>query len=328
MGRSRRYAVAALWIIFTAGAYFVAAQIGLRLALVGNQVTPLWPPTGVGVACLLLLGLRIWPGIALGAFAVNILLGPTALAVLIIAAGNTLAPVAAYLLLERMGFRRNFDRVADVLALVFLGAMVGMLISATVGSLTRVVAGATPAHEFWGAWSVWWTGDAMGVLLVTPLILVAWSWRIPTRVSPLRVLEAVTLILGTFVVVLVATLQSAHLLFMIFPFLIWAALRFHLSGALPCALVGSVVVIFAASRNFSTFIGLDLTAKMITLQAFNGSVALTALLHATITAQRDRARAALDEACAQLAHAAIILNRGRPLEGLTDILNRVKSPIQ
>lgn len=175
---------------------------------------------------------------------------------------------------------------------------------------------------------MWWTGDAMGVLIVAPLILVAWSWRIPTRVNPLRVLEAVTVILGTFVVVLVATLQSANLLFMIFPFLIWAALRFHLSGALPCALVGSVVVIFAASRNFSTFIGLDLTARMITLQAFNGSVALTALLLATITAQRDRATAALDDACAQLAQAAIILNQGRPLEGLIDILHQVKSPIQ
>ena len=67
MPLTRQHAAFALRIIAVAVAYYAAAEAGLRLALVGNQVTPLWPPTGIGLACLLVLGLRTWPGITIGA---------------------------------------------------------------------------------------------------------------------------------------------------------------------------------------------------------------------------------------------------------------------
>ncbi|MEV4123733.1 MASE1 domain-containing protein [Nocardia sp. NPDC049707] len=325
MGRFRSHAELALWISIAAVAYFAAAEVGLRMALVGNQVTPLWPPTGVAVACLFLLGLRVWPGITLGALAANALLGPTLPAVVMIAAGNTAAPVVAYLLLKRVGFRSDFDSVRDALELVFLGALAAMLISATLGTVTLVVAGAIPAHGFWGTWSVWWTGDAMGVLLIAPLILVGTRLRIPKTLSPLRVVEAALLAVGTFVVAVSATVVSANLLFLVFPFLIWSAMRFHLAGALPCALIASIVAIVAVTHDFPAFTGLDLTTKMITLQAFNGSVALTALLHATITAQRDRARKTVDDTCAELARTLLMISEGRPLGGVVDMIRRVQS---
>ncbi|MEV5832206.1 MASE1 domain-containing protein [Nocardia sp. NPDC052112] len=325
MGRFRSQAESALWISITAVAYFAAAEVGLRMALVGDQVTPLWPSTGVAVACLFLFGLRAWPGITLGALAVNALLGPNVPAVVMIAAGNTAAPVVAYLLLKRVGFHRDFDSVRDVLELVFLGALAATLISATIGTVTLLLAGTVSAHGFWGTWSVWWTGDAMGVLLIAPLILVAKDFRMPGALSPLRVFEATTLAVGTLVVAVSATAVSANLLFLVFPFLIWAAMRFHLAGALPCALIASTVAIVAVTLDFPAFTGLDLTAKMITLQAFNGSVALTALLHATITAQRDRARQAVDDTCAELAQTVITISEGRPLGGVVDMIRRVQS---
>ncbi|WP_433203999.1 MASE1 domain-containing protein [Nocardia sp. CA-107356] len=325
MGRFRSNAIAALWIIVAAVAYFLAAEVGLRMALVSDQVTPLWPPTGVALACLFLLGLRAWLGITVGALAVNALIGPNLPAVLMIAVGNTAAPVVAYLLLKRVRFRSDFNTVRDALELVFLGALAAMLISATVGSVTLVVAGAVPARGFWGTWSVWWTGDAMGVLLIAPLILVAARARRPKVLEPLRVLEATVLAVGTFLVAVSATAVSANLLFLVFPFLIWAAMRFHLAGALPCALIASIVAIFAAARNWPAFAGLDLTTKMITLQAFNGSVALTALLYATITAQRDRARKVVDDTCAELARTVLMISQGRPLTGVVDTAHRLQS---
>ncbi|WP_063824866.1 MASE1 domain-containing protein [Nocardia pseudovaccinii] len=325
MGRFRSNAELALWIIVAAVAYFAAAEVGLRFALVGNQVTPLWPPTGVALACLFLFGLRAWPGITLGALAVNALLGPTLPAVLMIALGNTVAPVVAYLLLRRVGFRSDFVGVRDVLELVFLGALAAMLISATVGTVTLLVAGVVSAHGFWGAWLVWWTGDAVGVLLIAPLILIGKGIRIPKVRSPLRVIEAAMLAMGTFVVAVSATVVSANLLFLVFPFVTWAAMRFHLAGALPCALIASTVAIVAVTRDFPAFSGLDLTAKMITLQAFNGSVALTALIHATITAQRDRARRAVDDTCTQLAQTVLTISQGRPLEGVIDTAPRLQT---
>ncbi|MBB5918211.1 integral membrane sensor domain MASE1 [Nocardia transvalensis] len=321
----RTRAVAGAGIVAVAAAYFGAAQVGLRLALVGEQVTPIWPPTGIALACLLVFGVRTWPGIALGAFVTNVALGPSLLAVVAITLGNTAAPVCAYLLLRRAGFRNRFDRLGDALALVFLGALGGMLISATAGSLALAVF-ADGSRNFWGTWSVWWTGDAMGVLTFTPLLLMADSVRVPKALNPFRVAEGTVVLVGTAAVAVVGAYSSAPLLFLVFPFLIWSALRFQLAGAMPCALIASIVATVAASRDLPVYAGLDLTAKMIHLQLFNASVTLTALLHATVIVQRDRARAAVDDACAQLAQAVTLLGRGSTLgDGIADVVDRFQS---
>ncbi|HET6499832.1 MAG TPA: MASE1 domain-containing protein [Amycolatopsis sp.] len=313
----------ALRILVVAAAYYVGAVLGLRLALVGTQVTPLWPPTGIAVAALLLLGPRTWPGITIGALAVNIPLGPSLPAVGLIAVGNTLAPVCAYLLLTRAGFRTDLSRLKDSLALVFLGAFAGMLISAAIGSAALVMAGAVPTGRFWTTFWVWWTGDAMGVLTIAPLLLLARRIRLPRHVNPYRVLEAVGLFAGTFVVTVLAMYSPAHLFFLPFPFVIWAGLRFHQAGAVTAALIAITVAILAAARGSPVFVSLDLTAKMINLQAFNGSLALTALIHATITAERDRAREEIDDACKQLSEAVTQLSQGLPLQGrLLDVVER------
>ncbi len=175
--------VVCLQVVLVAAAYILSAKLGLRLALVRGQVTPLWPPTGIGLACLLLMGMRCLPGIPLGAFAVNIALGPSLPVVLVITAGNTVAPLCAYLLLKQVGFRIELDRLRDAVALVFLGALGGMLLSATMGAGILYLTGALPASGFWAGWSVWWTGDAMGVLVITPLLLVASRVRprLPSR---------------------------------------------------------------------------------------------------------------------------------------------------
>ncbi|WP_257217519.1 MASE1 domain-containing protein, partial [Streptomyces sp. HG99] len=95
----RRSGVAALEMCAVAALYYGSAQVGLLQQVVRGQVTPLWPPTGIALASLLLRGPRVWPGIALGALLVNLSLGPSIPAVLAIALGNTLAPVCSYLLL-------------------------------------------------------------------------------------------------------------------------------------------------------------------------------------------------------------------------------------
>src|SRR5438105_13915053 len=96
-------------------AYYVAAILSLRLALVRGQVTPIWPPTGIAVAALLLFGLRLWPGIFLGALLVNLPISPHPLVALGIAGSNTLAPVVAAMLLRRLGFRSELSRLRDAI---------------------------------------------------------------------------------------------------------------------------------------------------------------------------------------------------------------------
>ncbi|WP_230993041.1 MASE1 domain-containing protein [Streptomyces endocoffeicus] len=308
----RRHGATALRLVTVAALYYAGARIGLLQELVRGQVTPLWPPTGIALACLLTLGPMAWPGVALGAVAVNAPIGPSPLAVLAIVAGNTLAPVCSYLLLRRADFRPAVDRLRDALVLVFLGALAGMLISATVGTAALLLSGALAAADFWTAWSVWWTGDAMGVLVITPVLLVLRRARLPRGVGPYRLLEAVALLLGTAAVALVAMRTDVSLLFLVFPFLIWAALRFQLAGAAPCSLIVTVLAIASTAKGTGPFSHHSLPARMVTLQAFNGSTALTALLLSAIITERNTTRRQIERVCAQLADVVFRLTPDEP----------------
>ncbi|TLS46841.1 hypothetical protein FE633_06935 [Streptomyces montanus] len=312
-GRLQLYAAEGLRMAAVAAVYYVTAKIGLEQQLVRGQVTPFWPPTGIALVVLMLWGLRTWPGIALGAFLVNVALGPSILPVLAITVGNTLAPVCACLLLRRVGFRIALDRLQDALALVFLGALGGMVISATVGTGVLVASGALTAHDFWPTWSVWWTGDAMGVLVIAPFLLAVRTAEWPRGAPVLRWAEAVALLGGTAAASAVATRSSLNLLFLVVPFVIWAAFRFQLVGAAPCVLIASVIAIDAGADGAGPFSGHDLLAKMVILQAFNGTVSLTALLLSAIITERNHTLREIEEVVERLTEA---LSRLAPDETL------------
>src|SRR5438045_1286928 len=134
----------AIQLLVLAVVYYVAAKLSLRLALVGRNVTPLWPPTGIAVVAFLLLGRRVWPGVALAAFLVNLPISASPMGAAATAVGNTLAPLVAAALLERFGFHREIDRLRDAVAIVFLAALVAMAISATIGTAALVLQGSIP----------------------------------------------------------------------------------------------------------------------------------------------------------------------------------------
>ncbi|WJY43123.1 MASE1 domain-containing protein [Streptomyces sp. P9-2B-2] len=299
----RRPAPAALTILVLAGVYYGTARIGLldQVVIAGARVTPLWPPTGISLSCLLLVGLWTWPGIALGTLLVVASLSPLDVSVLGIMAGNTLAPVCAFLMLRRVGFHTGLDRLRDGVALVALGAFAGMLVSATVGSTTLLLSGALPPGGYWRTWAAWWVGDAMGVLVVTPLLLACRKLRWPTGVPAYRWAEAAVLLVASVVVAWVAVTSGLSLLFLVFPLIVWAALRFQLAGAAPCVLLVSVLAITAATRRTGPFEGQSLLEAMVNLQALNASAALTALLLSAIVTEQNSIRRKVEHACRELA---------------------------
>ncbi|MEK2478317.1 MULTISPECIES: MASE1 domain-containing protein [Streptomyces] len=302
-GEIRRLAPAALGNLVLAAVYYGAAKIGLleQVVIAGAVVTPLWPPTGIALSCLLLLGLRMWPGIAVGTFLVISTLTRPDLAGFGVVAGNTLAPVCACLMLRRVGFHTELDRLRDGVALVSLGAFAAMVISATLGSGTQVLTGALPAGDFWRTWASWWVGDAMGVLVITPLVLAFRTVR-PFRDVPLyRWGEAAALLVTAVVVSLVVTRTSLSVLFLVFPVIVWAALRFQLIGAAPCVLLMSVFAISAATGRYGPFTGRSLLESMVNLQAFNASAALTALLLSAIVTEQNTIRRKIEQVCQELA---------------------------
>ncbi|MGG8408337.1 MASE1 domain-containing protein [Streptomyces sp. 12297] len=309
--RWRGPATSLLWILAVAFAYGATGLLGLlqRVEVAGAAVTPLWLPTGIALAALLTLGLRIWPGIALGAgFVIHTLSAFEAVDFAIVA-GNTLAPIAAYALLRRAGFRNELDRLRDGLALVFLGGLLPMLVSATVGTWVLVLTDNLPAARSWPVWWAWWAGDAMGVLVGTPLLLVL--RRIGPVRDPYRAVEAAALVASVVLVTLLATRSPLSVLFLVFPLLIWAAVRFQLAGAAPCVLIVSVLSISAAIDHAGPFARHTLAEVMVNLQALNGSAALTALLLSALVTEQNNVRRKIERACEELAELVARLPRGR-----------------
>nr|WP_206306281.1 MASE1 domain-containing protein [Streptomyces humi] len=299
----RRPAVLVLRTLAVAACYYAAARLGLlrRLTVEGAVFTPIFPSTGVALACLLVFGLGCWPGVTLGAFLLVTSLGSPGLDVVGILVGNTGGPVCAYLLLRRAGFRTDLSRLRDGVALVFLGALTAMLVSSVVGMVSLLLVGKVATSSFWPSWLAWWVGDAMGVLLVTPVLLLLLEARRPPPLG--RWKEALALGVATVVLVPVATHSSLSALFLVYPLLIWGALRFRLAGSMLCALFTSVLATVAATDGVGAFTGLSPIEVMVKLQLFNGSMALTALLLSAVISEQRNTRISVAAACKELAEA-------------------------
>ncbi|MFG2634616.1 MASE1 domain-containing protein [Streptomyces sp. NPDC048362] len=287
-------------VLAVAVCYYGAGRLGLlrELSVEGAVVTPIYPPTGVAVAALLILGLRCWPGITLGALGVVLSVTSFRPDVLGTLVGNTAAPVCAVLLLRRAHFRDDLGRLRDGLALVFLAALSAMTISATFGVGLLVLADRLAAHSFWPVWLAWWVGDAMGVLIVTPLLLLLHRARRPPPMDRWKEATALTVV-ACFLVPL-AVYNRTSVLFLVYPLIIWAALRFQLAGSALCALLTSVVATVAATDGVGSFAGLSRIEVMAKLQAFNGAMALTALLLSALITEQRHTRRSVEKACQEL----------------------------
>jgi signal transduction histidine kinase len=269
--------------------YWAVARLSLNLALVHGQVTPIWPPTGIALVTFLLLGRRMWPAIALAAFAVNLPLGPSPVGAGLIACGNTLAPLVSSELLRRADFHPELDRMRDAVAIVLLGALVGMTVSATIGSSVLTLSGAVSLNNFASTWAVWWAGDAMGVLLVAPMLL---SLVPRPGLRPLgwrRSVELTVLLAGVGVVTYFLFENRFRLEYLVLPLIAVAAWRFRLAGAAPAALIASVIAAWAAVNDAGPFASETLLEKMVTLQAFNVSLSLASFLLASFADARQQA---------------------------------------
>jgi integral membrane sensor domain MASE1 len=296
--------------LLVAGCYYAAGRLGLsqQLTADGAVVTPIWPPTGLAVACLLLFGPWCVPGIALGALLVILSLGAPGAEAVGIMAGNTVAPVCAWLMLRAVGFRVSLSRLRDGLALVFLGALTAMLISSGTGVGMLVLSDKLPTEHLGLVWLAWWVGDAMGVVLVTPLVLLLYRARLPP--PSVRWTEAVGLTLVVCALAPLIMFSSVGLLFLAFPVLIWSALRFQLAGGIPCALFMSVTATVVARHEGGSFGRLTDIETMMRLQAFNGTLGLTALLLSAVISEQLNTRRSVEGACHELVEALQHLNAG------------------
>ena len=251
-----------------AAAYTVAGRLGLELAYETSSVTAIWAPTGIALAAILLGGSRLWPGVALGALLTNVDTGVPAGTVLGITCGNTLeALCGAYLLRRVAGFRPSLRRVRDVLWLVVLGAVVSTTVSATIGVASLLIGDAVTWGDAASTWRTWWLGDMGGDLIVAPALLVALTqW--PLRQAPGRGARGVVLGLALAGVSVLVFSQGTNLAYAVFPFLIWAALRFWQPGAAAASLIVAVVAVAFTANGKGPFASGGPDERLLLAQTF------------------------------------------------------------
>jgi len=315
-------------IVVLAGVYFIAGKLGLALAFLHPSATAVWPGSGIALAAFLVLGYRVWPGIFLGAFLVNITTAGSVGTSIGIAMGNTLEGlVGAYLVNRVANGRHAFERPQDILKFAVLAGMVSTTVSATFGVTSLSLGGYAIWSDYGSIWLTWWLGDAAGDLVVAPL-LVLWSANPRLRWNREQVLEATLLLLFLLFISqavfgeLSSTLVNSYpIAYFCVPILVWTAFRFSQRETATAIFVLSGIATWGTLLGFGPFAGETPNESLLFLQTFMGSTALMAMAFSAVVSERKRA----EETNARLAaivessNDAII---GKTLDGLVTSWNK------
>lgn len=317
-------------VLLIAAFYFLGAKVGLSLASINASVSPVWPPTGIAIALMLWFGYRALPGVVIGALLANYLLTDvTVVTASGIAIGNSLeAFTAVYLVRHFVGDHNPFNRAFDVLKFVVFAALISTGIAATLGNLVLCFSGKEAWAYFPRLWITWWLGDAVGALVVTPLIL-SWldkpaeSWR------GLRLLEFTLLML--LLSLLAATIYTNVLVqtpnlrlwgHVAIPLLLWAGFRFGSRGVSTAMAFLSAIAIWGTIHGTGPFASPSSNDGLLYLQAYVADFTITTLALAAIVTERRQAQKNLSGG---LAVTRILAESPAIIDAVPRILQRVSA---
>jgi signal transduction histidine kinase len=275
-----------LTVICLAAAYYGAAELGYALEVAGPVAAIVWLPVGVAIAFLYLGGSQLWPGVVIGDLLANdygmLPLG-TALTQTF---GNLLEVLVAVALLRRVA--RNgppLDSIGSLMGM--LGALAaGTAVSATVGALAQRVGGVLDGGELLTVWRTWWLGDFTGALVIVPLAL-AWYRPLPRHWWRERRVEAVVLLFALLALSEFASSSHEPLVYIIFPALIWAGLRFGQRGATLAVVIVVGFLAWNASHYLGPFLYWSITDGVLNTQLFIAVAALTTFSLAAVVSERE-----------------------------------------
>jgi len=295
-------------IIVTAFSYWATGNFGQLMAIPPGNVSPVWPPSGIALAALLLCGTRIWPGIWVGAFIVNTLgfmegtlSDVEALAGAGIAIGSVLQAFAGYKLLnDRHNEQLPFYRLESTL--YFLAIIPIMcLISASCGVLALWLAGLVSAADMSEAWVTWWLGDTVGVLAITPLVLV-WFYALKQKQENLLTTAPVLLVLSILVVAYFVFSTAYPLVYLLLPLLLWLALIASLHWLVVGIVILDLVACLNTAQQAGPFYTGDINESLLLLQLYITVTASTAFIVYALTQERLVANQSKSKFLANMSH--------------------------
>jgi signal transduction histidine kinase len=263
--------------------YLTTAHFGLKLDSFHGFASVVWPPTGIALAALLLGGLELWPAVFAAAVVANLVAGAPLPAAVGVGLGNLGEAVFAALALQRFDFHPRLDRIRDVLFLLLIGSVLSTLVSATVGTASLMLFGNVKS-EIGTFFTAWWVGNALSDLLVAPFLLV-WGAQKLERVPPAKALEMAgvalaTLTLGLFLFcyrgsLLFSLIENRSFLFLAFPPVIWAALRFGQRGNVSVVASIAAMAVWGTASGRGPFVGGGLRENLLSLLLFVLTFALS-----------------------------------------------------
>jgi PAS domain S-box-containing protein len=293
--------------LFVAIIYFAGAELGLSLASVHSNVTPVWPPTGIAIASLLIFGRQVAPGIFIGALVANLLTSIPVFSSFGIAVGNTLeALVACWLLEKSKRWKGTLESVSSVLTFVVYAAVLAPLLSATIGSVSLCLGEPNQWDRFTSLWLTWWMGDGFGALIVSPLLL---AWSSPRKIESRDMPEITSLFVLLIIVVLIVfggwfpgPVKTYPLAFLALPCLLWAAMKFHQRVVTSAIVLMAGVAVWGAKHGYGPFVQPSANVSLLLLISFVGTSSLMTLIVAAVTNERREAEAAKSKLGSELEH--------------------------
>ena len=252
----------AIRVLLAGIAYYASARVGYALAIPHGIVT-LWPPSGVILGILLLSEYSDWPAILIGAFvggmASDLHSGFSLGFALSAAVANTGESVlAAWVVVSRLGHRVRLDNLRAVLVFMIGAPLLSNAATAVLGAMTL-------DHGLHGpfvrSWTVWWVGDGLGMLVVTPAVLGWASLSSRRRLARPGLLIEVALLSAALIGAAVISLGSHYEWalhtgpYALFPLLFWASLRFGPVGAASASFVLAGIGIWNAAHGVGPFVG-------------------------------------------------------------------------
>ncbi|MZG54561.1 MAG: HD domain-containing protein [Nitrospinae bacterium] len=291
-------------IIISAVAYFLAGETVFSLPIGAESASAFFVPSGVALAAIAFWGSRVWPGVFLGSFALNLigffdkkgfyywesessLFTVIFFTLLIGMAASVQALLGGFFLRPNISPDTIFDHPKHVLTLFIFSGFLSCLIGPTLGTLGLSIIRPENLENLKFFWLTWWLGDSTGVIIITPAILLlkriktfTWDWA---RIGEFTGLIVFIVLLAhfTFNPGLLKVHEHLHLQFVILPVLLWITLRFGETGAAYGILCVSFI---AASGSFE----IEQTSEsLLVLQSYIGVNGMTFLILSAINNQRN-----------------------------------------
>ena len=288
------------WIASIAVIYFIVGNLSLELLFKPEGIAAVWPNSGIFLSAILLTRRKLLPYLIGTLFITDLIIemlagSPFNVSFVYAFALTFDASLSAWLLTRFTGGQVTFDRVKHVFGFIALSVILSNALAATIASMATYM---FIGESFWNTWTLWWSSDAVGNLLITPFVLsltsmdMARLWKSDIK----RVAEAVLFFISIIAINFFALERFGGNIdlfsiinYLTFPFLIWAAIRFGIRGVTFASVVLTANILYFILRGQILPLSGSLLNSVIMVQLYIAIISISSLILASVYSERKRA---------------------------------------